>query len=42
MCLNVENKLQEDLLHAHQSIKRYSDFHKYFVSDSSHPSYPWN
>ena len=42
MFLNAMTRLQEDLLPGHQSIKRHSEFAKYFIPDYYHPSYSWD
>ena len=40
--LNAVNRLREDFLPGYQSIKRHSEFSKYFIPDRDHPSYSWN
>ena len=42
MSLNVVTRLQQDRLPTYYSIKRHSEFKEYFVTDCSHPFYPWN
>ena len=42
MCLNAATRLREDFLLGYQSIKRYSEFEEYFISDRDHPSYSLN
>ena len=42
MCLNVVTLLLRDLFFGYQSIKRNSEFAKYFILDSDNPSYYWN
>ena len=39
MCTNVVTRHREDLLPDYQSIKRHSEFEKYFIPDFYHPSY---
>ena len=42
MCLNVVNRLREDLLPDYQSIKIHSECEEYFFPDRNHLSYSWN
>ena len=39
ICINAVNRIREDLLPAHQSIKRHSEFESYFITYCNHPSY---
>ena len=42
MCLNEVARLQEDLLPDYRSIKKHSEFEKFFIPDRDHASYSCN
>ena len=38
MCLNLVNRLREDLLTGYHSVNRHSEFAEYFITNLDHPS----